>query len=109
MVTGAFAGLIAGVCYNGGEGHHPLSGQAFTSDQGGYNVVVAFCDSNDPPDTAPSAYTPPGPDGPGNVYCGGNDADACDIGTCNPDTLVVNTLFLICSRGTFADEHFPSD
>ncbi|KAK3710743.1 hypothetical protein LTR37_010162 [Vermiconidia calcicola] len=87
----AFAGLIAGVCYNGGEGHHPLSGQAFTSDQGGYNVVVAFCDSHDPVDTPPSAYTPPGPDGPGNVYCGGNDADACDIGTCNPDTLIVAT------------------
>lgn len=36
------------------------SGQAFLSDYGGYNIVVGYCNGNDPADVPPSAYTPPG-------------------------------------------------
>jgi hypothetical protein len=60
----AFAELIFGACLGGApEGHHPITGQAFTNDQGGYNVVVAYCNSNDDSSVRPSEYTPPGPNG----------------------------------------------
>ena len=73
-----------------GEGHHAVNGQAFTPDQGGYNVVVGYCNGNDDPSVAPSAYTPPGPNGYA-ISCGGNDADACPVGTCDPATITVST------------------
>jgi hypothetical protein len=87
----AFAGLISAVCDGDeGEGHHPVNGQAFTSDQGGYNVVVGYCNGNDDPTVPPSAYTPPGPNGYA-ISCGGNQDGACGLSECYPDTIAVDT------------------
>jgi hypothetical protein len=87
----AFAGLISATCNGGeGEGHHPVNGQAFTSDQGGYNVVVGYCNGNDDPTVPPSAYTPPGPNGYA-ISCGGNQDGACGLSNCYPETIAVDT------------------
>jgi hypothetical protein len=46
----AFADLITYVCGSGsGEGSHATNGQIFTSDSGGYNVVVGYANCNDDP------------------------------------------------------------
>ncbi|KAK5163345.1 uncharacterized protein LTR77_010718 [Saxophila tyrrhenica] len=84
----AFAGLILGVCYDGGEGHHPVSGQAFTSDNDGFNVVVGFCDNDDDVATKPSDYTPPGPNGNAPINCGGNSDTTCSLGSCSSNLAV---------------------
>ena len=73
-------------CISNGEG---LSGQMFTDANGGYNVVIAFCDGNLSPSTPPSAYTPPGPNGGPAVVCGGNNQNPCSFGTCDTTTIVV--------------------
>lgn len=67
------------------------SGQLFTTDHGGYNVNIAFCDSNDSPDTPPSAYTAPGPNGHPEIQCGGNLEEQCDGASCNEGSIVMET------------------
>ena len=79
--------------------HYPVSGQTFSSDFGGFNVDVAFCDTNDAADTSPSAYAAPGPNGGPKVVCGGNDDTACGQGYCKADSLVVTSSdSVVCSE-----------
>lgn len=103
-----FAELILLVCSKK-TSSSGISGQAFTSDQGGYvrrampaitvptnlgylqNVVVGFCDGQQNPSPPPSAYTPPGPNGDAEITCGGNGPDPCLFTTCDPSTLSVAT------------------
>ena len=58
--------LIDGTCHQSDQGtaslddNNALSGQAFVDNYGGYNAIVAYCNNNDPVNTAPSSYTAPG-------------------------------------------------
>lgn len=38
------------------EDNGAFSGQTFVNEDGGYNLVVAYCNGNDPTDVPPSAY-----------------------------------------------------
>lgn len=67
------------------------SGQLFVSDDGGYNVVVAFCDNNEPTDTLPSSYSAPGPNGSPLLTCGIPGTSFCALGACDTSTIVVET------------------
>jgi hypothetical protein len=84
-----FTNLIHATCLGDGRADGPLSGQAFTNDLGGFNVVVGYCNGNDPPTVGPAEYPGPGPNGAG-LYCGGNQDFECDLGDCMDDTLVLN-------------------
>lgn len=85
--------LIAGICDPDQSADH-WSGQIFTTNLGGYNIVVGYGNCDDPPDTKPSSYGPPndGVNGMPKFECGvvgGSDCEVDPADVCNPDTLDV--------------------
>lgn len=78
-------------CLNTTTEGDSYSGQIFVTDSGGYNVVAAYCDGNDPVNTLPSSYVPPGPNGYAPLDCGGNSENPCTLGSCDSGSLVVTS------------------
>lgn len=99
-----------------------MSGQVFSDDYGGFNVVDAYCDANDPGDTPPGSYDPSeSNNGTPRTVCGGNSKTPCGTGTCAPGSLVMTAQeSVVCSEylgptyigageGTLAHSVIPGD
>ncbi|KAK5170894.1 uncharacterized protein LTR77_004038 [Saxophila tyrrhenica] len=67
------------------------SGRVTTTDRGGYNVNIGYCNGNDSPSIPPSGYGWPGPNGTPFIQCGKEGQPPCEGTGCLEGTIVVES------------------
>lgn len=83
--------MVGNICQASPGTPWAVSSQAFFRAQGGYNIVVRVCDTNDDGGKKPSDYAAPSMNGSDANVCGGNAVQPCCVVSCSATTIMVTS------------------